>query len=143
MIIKARAEAGKVANRPFTEAEVHALVATEAAIVQARRSHLKGITDKDILDAIENARKNLQTADTGLIYEHHAASPVVRELSRYIRDGIEEFNEEALSSQKVTTVDELNAFERLAEIVQIHIERGEDEQSYLRSISVRVPWDDG
>src|SRR5438046_9963389 len=64
------------------------------AIVSAQRSvgaaAFRGLDDSDVLAAVENTIKNLETEESGLIYEHHAGAHRIDELSRRIRGHIEE-----------------------------------------------------
>jgi hypothetical protein len=140
LLATALSESGRFVNRTLTEGQIHALVTIEAAVVESKRRELKDTKDRDILEAFQNVLKNLQTADSGLIYEHRVASPLVQQLSQQIRDNVQELNEHAPLSRRITTSDEIEAIKILIESAQAFIDRGEDDRAYLRSIAIRVPW---
>src|SRR5580692_4507261 len=56
----------------------HILSTTHSAIVEIQRTKFKDVDDSEILAALINARQNLETADTGLVYEHRSTSPRVQ-----------------------------------------------------------------
>ena len=68
-----------------------AIYLIEAAIIAAQRGTdgmaIKDLLDKEALAAVETTIKNFETEESGVIYEHRAASPRIQEVSRRIREG--------------------------------------------------------
>src|SRR5215470_9210492 len=66
---------------------------TDQAIVASYRgtngTPIAALNDSEALGAVDNAIKNLETEDTGLIYEHRESSARVQEVSERIRREIE------------------------------------------------------
>ncbi|HEU4388603.1 MAG TPA: hypothetical protein VFV34_12450, partial [Blastocatellia bacterium] len=54
--------------------EVQLVQIIEWAIVRAQRELYQSITDAEILASVQNALKNMQTQDSGIIYEHREFS---------------------------------------------------------------------
>jgi hypothetical protein len=137
-------EAFSLAAREINERLLPVLLLIESAIVNAHRgidgAEVRDLRNDEILESVETTIKNLQTEDTGLIYEHRSSSPRVEETSRRIRaalDGLTQKIPAEARPRRSETLKMLNV-ERAA--VELHIRRGEEEQSYLRHISLYFPW---
>ena len=142
--MRADDEAFSIAAREINERILPVLLLIEGAIVKAHRGvegvEVRDLKNAEVLESIENMIKNLQTEDTGLIYEHRASSPRAEEVSRRIRAAIDELIQRfpPESRPRRSEVIKMLNVERAA--VELHIRRGEEETSYLRHISLYFPW---
>lgn len=125
-----------------------ALNAIEQAIVNAQRGigpvSFRELSDNDILAAIENTSKNLETEESGLIYEHRSATPRLDQLSRHIRESVNESTKEFPAEVRPRRSDVLRALSFTRDALNAHIKRSSTEsegaRSYLRFISLFHPW---
>ena len=128
-----------------------ALDRIEHAIVNAQRgvegAGFRDLTDVEILDAVENTIKNLETEESGLIYEHHSASPRITEISRRIREALDQIDragEEIPAEFRPRRSDVARALGFSREAVSAHLNRAESaresSRSYIRYISLFYPW---
>jgi hypothetical protein len=115
----------------------------QAAILEAYRGikaePLRGLKDSEILEGVENAIKNLETEDSGLIYEHQAP-PRIDALSRGIRAALAEINERAPAEARLRRGELLKLLELMRAWIGAHMRNGEEDNSYLRHISLFIPW---
>ena len=124
-----------------------ALEAIELAIVNALRgigsSPIRDLEDSEILAAVETAIKNLETEESGLIYEHRAALPRIDELSRRIREGLNRL-EEVPSEDRPRRSETLKALTFTRESLKAHAKRSAHDptasRSYIRYISLFYGW---
>jgi hypothetical protein len=124
-----------------------ALDRIQRTIVDAQRGigHLafRDLDDASMLAAIENTIKNLETEETGLIYEHRAASPKISDLSRRIREGLDEMAKEATEARPRRS-EILKALGFLRESLKAHISRAagdpEAARSFIRYFTLFYPW---
>jgi hypothetical protein len=107
----------------------------ESRIVMAQREQIRHLEDRDIAEAIETLIKNLQTQDSGIIYEHRALSERAQQLSRRLRADIESL------SIDLPRADMIDALASLRDLVRAHIERSNDPQAYLRARAILFPWE--
>lgn len=123
-----------------------ALDRIERAIVNVQRgvkgAALHDLTDAEILEAVENTIKNVETEESGLIYEHHAATPRISEVSRRIREALDEIGEEIPAEARPRRSDRIKALSFTRDAVRAHIQRAgtEGSRSYMRYISLFYPW---
>ena len=105
---------------------------------------LRDLDDAATLAAIENTIKNLETEETGLIYEHRATSPRIGELSRRIRERLDEIPKETPPEIRPRRSEILKALVFLRESVNAHILRAagdpEATRSFIRYITLFYPW---
>ncbi|HKV42012.1 MAG TPA: hypothetical protein VJX67_22600 [Blastocatellia bacterium] len=125
---------------PLNEAQELTIVLAGDAIVKLQRKELPDMVDTEVLEALDNAARNLDTADSGLIYEHQHSSPRIQQLSKAIRRRIEEVNLELGPDEQLTRLDVTTGLDFLKEIVSIHIRHGDDERSYIRYTAHHIPW---
>ncbi len=131
----------------LNERALTSLEAIELAIVNAQRGvgspAIHHIDDAEILAAIQNTIKNLETEESGLIYEHRAAIPRIDELSRRIRDGLDKF-EDIPAEERPRRSEILKALTFTRESVKAHGKRAAGDlaasRSYIRYISLFYPW---
>ena len=120
------------------------LLTIESAIVSAQRgtkgSRLDDLNDQEALAAVETAIKNLQTEESGLIYEHRATTTRIEEVSRLIRSMLDELAARLPAEAHPQHGQVLQALERVRESIQAHIKRGEGARSYLRFVALYLPW---
>ena len=125
-----------------------ALDAIERAIVHAQRGigpvSFHDLSDADILTAIENSTKNLETEESGLIYEHRSSAPKIDQLSRRVRDAIEEMSKETPPEARPRRSDIIRALNSTHESVAAHMKRDAagtgSARSFIRYISLFYPW---
>jgi hypothetical protein len=142
--LRAKDEAYMKASQSVTQRTLPLLLIIEAAVVNAHRGvegdQVRDLKNAEILESFENAIRNIQTEDSGLIYEHHAASPRVEEVSRRIRMALDEFTKKAPDEYRPRRSDILQMLDVTRAAVEFQIRRGEEEDSYLRHISIYFPW---
>jgi hypothetical protein len=124
-----------------------ALYAIDEAIVRARRdkdAHLSDLVDAEALAAVETTIKNLETEESGLIYEHRGPSPRVEDLSRRIRAGLDELSKSMPGEDRLRRAELIKVLNFTRETIKSHIRRGGagtvSSQSYIRYISLFIPW---
>ncbi len=103
---------------------------------------MSDLTDSEIADALENAIKNLETEASGIIYEHHAATPRIEEVSRRLRDELDQMAKRIRAEQRPKRSEMINALKFMRDKAQAHIKRndGQEPRSFLRFITLYVPW---
>jgi len=145
--IKELAAEGKPAPR-FDEKVMSAIYLIEAALIGAQRgtdgTALHDLLDEEALAAIENTIKNFETEQSGVIYEHRAASPRIQEVSKRIREGFEELNKRAGGEERLRRDDIIKGLKYVRDSVRAHSRRGEADasrsRSYIRHITLFFPW---
>lgn len=129
-----------------TQRSLPLVFVVQGAILDAYRGiksrPLSGLKDDEILQAVENAIKNLETEDSGLIYEHQA-TPRVDELSKGIRDALDDINERTPAESRFRRTEMLKLLELMRAWINAHIRLGAEDISYLRHISLFTPWPSG
>jgi hypothetical protein len=134
--------------RSLNDRVIISLEAIERATVNAQRgiggTAFDDLEDSEILAAVENVIKNLETEETGLIYEHPGATPRIDVLSRRIRETLDETCKDIPSESRPRRSDVLKALTFTREAVKAHIRRGagdpESSRSYMRFISLFFKW---
>jgi len=124
-----------------------ALERIEHAIVNTQRGigspPIRDLQDSEILAAVENSIKNLETEETGLIYEHRAETPRINELSTRLRDGLSKF-EELPPESRPRRSEIIKALSFTRESVRAHLKRAAgdpaESRSYFRYISLFYQW---
>jgi hypothetical protein len=111
----------------------------EWAIVRAQREVYPNLADSEILGSVQNALKNLETQDAGIIYEHREFSTVVDDISRRIRDAFDELTREMPAEMRPKRGEIIGALEFVLDVVQTHIGRG-DPRSFIRYAAQFYPW---
>jgi hypothetical protein len=100
--------------------------------------------DADLLAAVENCAKNLDTEESGLIYEHRSHAPRVDELSRSIKTTFDEMFKDVPVEHRPRNADLIRALKYTREGLQAHMKRpaagGDDARSYIRFISLFHRW---
>ena len=93
---------------------------------------------------LENVVKNLETEQTGLIYEHRAPTSRIEQVSRRIREALDETSKEIPAEARPRRGDMLKALTFLRETVKVHIQRAasdrEASRNYLHYVSLFYPW---
>lgn len=132
----------------LTERALLALNMIEQAIVNAQRgvagTALRDLNDEEILAAVENAIKNAETEQSGLIYEHQAASPRIAELSARIREALDRMSGEIPAEARPRRADVLKALTFTRETVKAHTRHAAGDagasRSYVRYVTLFSPW---
>ena len=123
-----------------------ALDRIERAIVNVQRgvegTALRDLADGEILEAVENTIKNVETEESGLIYEHHAATSRIAEVSRGIRESLEVTIEDIPPEARPRRSDIIKALGFTRDAVRAHIQRASTigSRSYIRYIALFYPW---
>jgi len=125
-----------------------ALDAIERGIVNVQRGiggvEFRDLNDAEILAAIETSIKNLETEESGLIYEHRAASSRIDQVSRRVRATLDEVTADVPAEARPRRSDIVKALNFARDAVKAHIERGgagvTDSDSYIRYIALFYPW---
>jgi hypothetical protein len=122
--------------------------AVEVAVLQAQRgigaTSFREMKDADILAAVENCAKNLETEESGLIYEHRSATPQIDELSRSMRTALDEMFKDVALEARPRRSDLIRALNFTRDALQAHMKRPSSPaggaRSYLRFISLFHRW---
>jgi hypothetical protein len=152
---KEMAAEGKPVPR-FDDKTISAVYLVEAAIIGVQRGTggpgFPDLLDEEALAAVENTIKNIETEESGVIYEHRAASPRVQEVSRRIREGFDQLNERAGGGEeRLRRGDIIKGLKYVrdtlrAHSLRAHALRGEADsarsRSYIRHITLFFPWPD-
>lgn len=125
-----------------------ALDVIQHSIVNAQRgmgaTAFRDLDDAEMLASIDNAIKNLETEESGLIYEHTAGSPRIAELSRRIREGLEEISKDTPMEARPRRSEMIKALTFMREAASAHIKRAagdpEASRTFMRYISLFYPW---
>jgi len=148
MALRRRETASDRRDMSLNERGLIALDAIERAIVNAQRgiggTALRDLDDMQILGALEHTIKNRETEESGLIYEHPAATPAIGELGRRIRSGIDEAGKNIPVDERPRRSEILKALNFILESVKAHTQRSagdpEATRSFMRYISLFTPW---
>ncbi|MFY9610876.1 MAG: hypothetical protein WAU45_19975 [Blastocatellia bacterium] len=128
-----------------TQRSLPLVLVIQSAILNAFRGAkaepLRALKDFEILEAVDNAIKNLETEDSGLIYEHHAP-PRVDALSRGIREALDDASERTPAESRLRRSELLKVLSLVRAWIDAHMRHGEEDNSYLRHISLFIPWPD-
>lgn len=132
----------------LTERGLLALNIIEQAIVNTQRgvegAALRDLTDEEVFAAVENAIKNAETEESGLIYEHGSASPRIAEVSRRIREALDKMSAEIPAEARPRRSDSLKALAFTREALKAHIRRAagdaNESRSYVRYVTLFSPW---
>lgn len=104
---------------------------------------MSDLTDAEIFDALENAIKNLETESSGIIYEHHAATPRIEEVSRRIRADLDELAKHITPEDRPKRSEMIQSLKFMRDKAQAHLKRnegGNEPRSLLRFVALYVPW---
>ena len=146
--IRRRETAGEPRDLVLNERAIHALDTIERAIVSVQRGaggeRLRDLDDAEILAAVENTIRNLETEESGLIYQHRSASLRITELVVRVRDALKEMNDELPAEARPRTSEILKALTFTRDAARAHTQRAggyaESARSYIRYISLYYPW---
>jgi hypothetical protein len=150
---KELAAEGKPAPR-FDDKFLSAVYLVEAAIIGAQRgtggAGFPDLSDEEALAAVETTIKNIETEQSGVIYEHRAPSARIQEVSRRMREGYDELNNRAGGGEERLRRGEIIKGLKYvrdtirAHTARAHAARGEADparsRSYIRHISLFFPW---
>lgn len=132
----------------LTERSLLALNIIEQAIVDTVRgvegAPLRDLTDEEVVAAVENAIKNAETEQSGLIYEHSASSPRIAKVSVQIREALDKMSAEIPAEARPRRSDALKALTFTREAVKAHMRRAigdaDPSRSYVRYVTLFSPW---
>jgi hypothetical protein len=125
-----------------------ALFIIDGAIIAAEReSHglmFGGPLDSEVLSAVENTIKNVETESSGIIYEHRAGLPRVQDVSEHIRAALDRAAEQAPADQRLRRDEILKALGIVRDTIKAHMRRGnqgpEASRNYIRHMALFYPW---
>ncbi|HMG35947.1 MAG TPA: hypothetical protein VKM94_18575 [Blastocatellia bacterium] len=139
------ARAGGKLDLGLSQLAMAAAYLTDRAIVDACRglqgAAIEDLKDYEVLAAVENAIKNLDTQASGLIYEHREADGRVSDLSRRIRESLSKGFDNEAPDFRPKHSDIVRALKYVRDAVEAHMLRpGADPRSYIRYVSLFSPW---
>lgn len=125
-----------------------AVDAVQRALVNAQRgigaSAIHDLDDAETLAAIEVTKKNIETEESGLLYEHRAASPRIAELSRRIREALDQIAKDVPAEARPRRSEILKALAFIRDTANAHIRRAagdaEPSRTFVRFITLFYPW---
>jgi hypothetical protein len=142
-----RAREAAASGRPAPDVDQRSLVAllaVDSALVEIMRgvkgAGIKDLQDYEALAAIETTIKNFGTEQSGLIYEHRAPSPRVEDVSRRLRDKLDEINDRVPAESRLGREEIMKALHLISNMIESHMRRGAGPDSYVRFISLFFPW---
>lgn len=131
----------------MTDRALLALNVIEEAIVKTQRGvagpALRDLNDGEIIAAIENAIKNAETEESGLIYEHGSASPRIAEVSHRVREALATMANEIPAEVRPRRADIGKALAFARDAAKAHVRRATSPDSsvgYVRYITLFSPW---
>jgi len=124
----------------LTEAQATAGQIIEVAIIDIQRETLRDLDDAEVVAALRNARENLETFDSGIIYEHQAVSRRIQQVSHQIREKLDKLAAEPGPAGRILRSDMIEALRLLEEGVEAHLKYGDDPRRYLRMTALHTPW---
>ena len=127
-------------NFRLSEAQAMASEIVEAAVIEVQRESLRDLDDEEVVAALRNARENLETFDSGIIYEHQAVSRRVQQVSLHIREKLEKVAAEPGLADRILRNDMIEALRLLQEGVEAHLKYGNDPRGYVRMTALHIPW---
>ena len=148
MALRRKETASDPRDMTLNERGFVALDAIQHAVVNAQRGiggiAFRDLDDVETLEAIETTIKNIETEESGLIYEHRAASPRIGELSRRIREGLEQIAKDVPPESRPRRSEILRALVFMREALNAHQRRAagnpEAARSFIRYITLFYPW---
>lgn len=148
MALRRKETAGDPRSLMLSDAAVRVLDAIGEAIVSAQRggdaAAFRSLNDSDVLAALENTIKNLETEESGLIYEHRAAVRGIDELSRLIRARIEAIGRDQPADTRPRRSDIIKGLTFTRDAVTAHTQRVPDDpespRSFIRYTALFYPW---
>ena len=147
MTLRRKEAAAGPRDLTLNEQGLVSLDAIERAIVDAQRgigaAPFHDLNDSDILAAVENTIKNLETEESGLIYEHRTSAPGIDELSRQIRARLDQTGKDQPADARPRRSDMFKALSFTRETLKVHLRRAEEHgssRSFIRYISLFYPW---
>jgi hypothetical protein len=119
----------------------------EKAIIDFQReiagALMPELDDQEVLAAVENSIKNLETEGSGLIYEHRASSPRVQEISRRIRLALDDMAEKLIAEHRPPRSENLRALRFSRDNIESHLRRSagaSGSRNYIRHTAMFFPW---
>lgn len=119
----------------------------EKAIVESHRSTegipMRDLDDREALAAVQNAIKNLEIEESGLIYEERAQSPRVQQVSRRIRAELDEVASKITPEERPTRSETLRALRFVRDNIESQLRREEGDphpQGFIRHSALFLPW---
>ena len=148
MELRRKETAEEPRNLTLNERSFVALDAIQHAVVKAQRGigavGFRDLDDAEVLAAVETTIRNIETEGSGLIYEHPAASPRIGDLSRRIRDGLEDMAKELPAEERPRRSDILKALSFVLEAINAHKRRAAGDptgsRNFIRYIALFYPW---
>jgi len=148
MALRRKETAADPRDMTLNERGFFALDAIQRAVVNAQRgiggSAFRDLDDAEVVAAIETTTKNIETEESGLIYEHRADSHRIAELSRRIRVGLDEIAKDVPAETRPRRAEILKALAFMRETAAAHIKRASGElepsRTFIRYITLFYPW---
>jgi hypothetical protein len=139
------ARAGGSLDLGMNQKSTAAAYLTDQALVAAYRgtngAAISGLIDSEALAAVDNAIKNLETEETGLIYQHRGSTSRIEDLSGRIREGITKAFEAEAAEVRPRRNETVRALKYIRDAITAHMSRpGADPRAYLRYASLFCDW---
>lgn len=100
---------------------------------------MSSMRDSDVLEAVELLKKNYQTEDKGVIFEHRSPNPLAGPLTQDLREVIEELREGSRELRRLRLSEALDCLENLLQDIRYHIQEQGQPLSYLQFIARSYP----
>ncbi|MEE8587558.1 MAG: hypothetical protein V3T83_22195 [Acidobacteriota bacterium] len=100
---------------------------------------LTSIRDQDVLEAVELLKKNYQTEDKGVIFEHRSPNPLAGPLTKELRTVVEDLREGSEGLPPLRLSEALDCLENQIQDILYHIQESGQPLSYLQFITRTYP----
>ncbi len=100
---------------------------------------LTSIRDQDVLEAVELLKKNYQTEDKGVIFEHRSPNPLAGPLTQELREVVEELREGGEELRPLRLSEALDCLENLIQDIRYHIQEPGQPLTFLQFIARSYP----
>ena len=99
----------------------------------------KSIRDQDLLEAVELLKKNYQTEDKGVIFEHRSPNPLAGPLTKELRTVVENLRQGREDLPPLRLPEALDCLENLIQDILYHLQESGQPLSYLQFITRTYP----
>ena len=139
-LLRSQMRASQVAKLYDNERRIYILSNIDDAIARAQRELFNDLEDSEVVAALDNAIRNLETAGSGLIYEHTQASPRVQQLSVSIRDHIETAAGKVAAEIRPPRAEVVECLRFQRSLVDLFTKNEGDGRAYVRHAAQLLSW---
>lgn len=132
-------------NPAGAERYYETLYAFEGVVVELERtilryaSEVRALSDRDVLEAVELLKRNCQTEQKGVIFEHHSPNPLAEPLTRELTAVLDAFREGNEERRSLRLDEALNCLENILIDLRYHLEDPNRSLTYLQFIARTYP----